>query len=795
MKIFHKGNTFIATLLNIIGLTFAFTALYIIIVQVHYDLTYNQGIKDSDRVYALMIGDWYEKGKYGSYVNRPNSEEIICEFPLVEVGGLIEPYGTENQIYFNENSDPVPIMNSLATKEGVETVGYELIEGSWKDWTGNAIAVSETTAKKLGVHAGDKVKLGSTDFYSSQTTQEITVAAIYKDMPDNSDFSLHDAINNFEDHNLNNYSEWGYHYFVKFIPGYSEEEINSRFLEFYKKYLIQNKGWSEEKADKWIEDKGYKFIPIKDTYFNPIVNSAGLKGNKTTTFTLLGVALLIIIIAFINYFNFFFALVPMRLKGVNTRKILGSSRVRLVFSMIAESVGFVIISLGLSAILVVLFSHSPYASLISTSVSIGQHWGMAFITIGAAVIIATVSSIFPALYITSFDPASGIKGLISTSRGSEYFRNGLIGFQFTISIILVICAIIINQQRHFMLKHDLGFDKENLLTVTVSPKVASKSETVETRLREESDITDVTWADGPIVEEVRMGWVRDFNGQKVSLQVYPVAWNFLRFMNIPIVEGRDYVQSDMENENGLFILNEEAMNKFDFKVGDRYSGHRDDDHPAEVIGFAKDFNYMPLRETGGAFAFYQFGKYPWRPMSQLYVRTIPNADPQEVKEKIINILSETDPERYRSLWDVQLFDTSIENLYVKEKSLSRLINLFTLLAIVISLMGVFGLVMFDTQRRKKEIGIRRVNGASVEEILTMFNMKFIKIVIVSFIIAVPLSWWIISVYLESYAYKTPVYIWVFFVALLAVLIITTGVVTVRSFRAATANPTESLYTE
>ena len=124
-----------------------------------------------------------------------------------------------------------------------------------------------------------------------------------------------------------------------------------------------------------------------------------------------------------------------------------------------------------------------------------------------------------------------------------------------------------------------------------------------------------------------------------------------------------------------------------------------------------------------------------------------------------------------------------------------LINLFTLLAIVISLMGVFGLVMFDTERRKKEIGVRRVNGATIEEILGMFNMKFIKIIFVSFIIAVPVSWWIIRVYLESYAYKTPIYIWVFFVALLAVLIITTGVVTLRAYKTVTANPVEALRTE
>ena len=795
MKLYHKGNTLVSTLLNIVGLTFAFTALYIIIIQVHYDLTYNHDIKDSERVYSMTIKDWFEEGKYGTNVNRPSSEEIIREFPLIETGGLIEPWGFDNQIYLTENSEPINIKTSMATMGGIETLGYEALEGSWKDWVGSSLGLSESIAVKLGIHAGDHIKLGSTEFYSDQKPQEVTIAVVYKDMPVNSDFSLHDAIYNYGENNIDNPNEWGYKYFVKFNPGLSREEINYEFNDFLKKSLIEENGFSSEEADKWISERGYTFFPIQDTYFNPLVRSAGLKGNKTTTFTLLGIAILIIIIAFINYFNFFIALIPIRLKDINTRKILGSSRSKLIFSLIIESICFIIIALGLGAVLVVLFAYSPYADLISTSVLFKYHWGMTFITIGAAIVIAVLSSLFPAIYITSFNPALAVRGVIGSSGRGNSFRNGLIGFQFTISIILVICAIVINQQRNYMLHHDLGFNKDNLLTVEVSPTIATKHEIVENLLKEDSSIIDVTWAHGPIVANGRMSWGRGWKGESIYFEAYPVAWNFLDFMNIPIVEGRDFVKTDEENENGLYIMNQEARDKFKIKVGDRLTGHVDDDHQAEVIGIAKDYNYMPLRETGSAFCFYQFGKNPWTPLKQLFVRFYPDIDPSEVKSKVISVLSEIDPERHESLWNIELLDNSIENLYTKEKNLSKLVNLFTLLAIVISLMGVFGLVMFDTERRKKEIGVRRVNGATIEEILGMFNLKFIKIIIVSFIIAVPVSWWIIRVYLESYAYKTPVYIWVFFVALLAVLIITAGVVTLRSYKAATANPVEALRNE
>ena len=786
MKIFHKGNSLVSTILNIIGLTFAFAALYIITVQVHYDMTYNHDIKDSERIYLLTSYDRYDLGKYSPLENRPISEGIINGMGIIEKGGLMMPSPDYKQLYLTEDSDPVEIKLAQSSAGGKDAIGYELLEGSWENWVGEGIAFSESAASGLGLHVDDHFKLNNADY---------SVAVIYKDMPESSDFSLHDAILNYGDKDINSSSQWNYNYFVKFQPGVSEEEIKTALENHLKNWLKDDVGKSYENTDDLIEKYGFKFFPLRNIYFDPSVNPVGHKGNKTTTLTLLGVAILIIVIAFINYFNFFFALVPVKLKDVNTRKVLGSSRNRLVFSIVCESLCYVLIALGLGAMLVVIFSHSLYSNLISTSVLFKNNWGLAFITIGSGMIIGVISSLFPAFYITSFNPALAIRGFMGNSSRGNFFRNGLIGFQFTISIILVVCAIVINQQRKYMLNYDMGFNKENLYSLMVSTDIASKYETVENRLLNHPIFTDVTWAAGPMVAEGRMGWSRNFNGQQISLQVYPVAWNFLKFMNIPIDEGRDFLKSDIENENGLFIMNNDAREKYNFKIGDRFVGHRDEEHQAEVIGFSDNFNFKPLREIGGAFCFYQYGKYPWRDLHQMFVRTAPGTPSEEVKQKIIQILRETDPNMNENTIEVESFDTTLDIIYEKEKNLSKLINLFTLLAIVISLMGVFGLVMFDTERRKKEIGVRRINGASIEEILRLFNLKFIRIVIISFLLSLPMSWCIIKVYLESYAYKTPIYIWVFMVALLAVVIITTSVVTLRSYKAATANPVDALRTE
>lgn len=790
MKFLHSGKTsLVSTILNIIGLTFSFAALYIIIVQVHYDFTYNHGIKDNDRIY-LLTNNIFDENYYSSNISRPLAEGLISSIPEIEIGGYVVRGKYKSEVAKDLESDFITVTSTDATIEGIKTIGYEETEGNWDNWIpGTSIAITESLAKKLGVHTGDYIKIGT-----PPETRDYQIAVIYKDFPENTDFALHDIIFNFGDYQINNFSDWNLKYYVKVHEGVSEKELNANVTDYVKKFYSEKQGMAKEKIDREIGNGQFKFFSLSDSYFNPVIKKSGPSGNKTTAFTLLGVAILIVIIAFINYINFFFALVPIKLKDVNTRKILGSSRTNLILNIIRESVVFVLISLGLGAVLVVIFSHSPYSHLISTSVLMNHNWGMVFITIGVGILISLIASIFPSFYITSFNPALAIKGSMGNSTRGESFRNVLIGFQFLISLILIVCAIVINHQRNFMLHHDLGFDNSNLLTTSVTWDLAGKSETVESKLREDVEIADVTWADGPIVDSERMGWSRNLNEeQKVIMDVYPVAWNFLQVMNIPIVEGRDFLKSDEQSENGVFIINETTRDIYGLKIGDKFSGHKNE--PAEIVGISKNINYKPLTQEGGAFCFYQFGKEPWGNLWQLYVRTNPGANPYEVKDKIAKILSELDPSVNEESWDIQLFNESLEKFYQKEKNLSQLINLFTLLAIVISLMGVFGMVMFDTEHRKKEIGIRRVNGASVEEILKMFNVKFIKIVIVSFIIAVPLSWWILTLYLQSYPYRTPIYIWVFFVAFLAVLLITTGVVTLRSFRAVTANPVESLRTE
>lgn len=783
-------GTPLSGVLNILGMTVAFAALYIILVQVHHDLTYNKEVKDAERIYCVSLPDWYTEGKYMVWLNRPPFEQMITSISEIEAGGTGYLSGQAMETIVGDGKNPtlsdpsVSIKLSSMNKGTLDVFGFELAEGSWDNYVGVwDYAFSESAARKYGVGVGGHFMVRD---WQSGTYHDANVVAIYKDMPVNSDLSSFEAICPIGDQSINSWSEWSYPYYFKAKEGVAKDDLEAAACKVMVDLIGGDSDASDEEKAETIKRTKVHLIPLTETYFDQtIANRNGASGNKSTTYTLLAIAFLVIIIAFINFVNFFFALVPVRVHSVNTRKVLGASRASLIVDCVMEAVSLIVISLALAAAVVMLFQ---------TSTAFGTNISVGIFTIILGLFFAVVASLYPAFYITSFSPALALKGSFASSAKGRVFRYLLVGLQFLISISLIICATFVGLQRKYMLSHDMGFDREELITANVNRTVAKSAEALSSKLREDPQIKDISWADGDLVQPSRMGWGRLYKGEQVSFQCYPVAWNFLRFMGIPVVEGRDFTQADEQSENGVFIFNEAAKNKFGFTLNEKMPGHMDEGD-AEVVGFCRDFNFTSLKNDVSPLALYIFGKHPWRPLSTLLVRTEKNADIPAIMKKIATTVSEIDPTVNPDDVDVQLFDKKLQGQYQTEANFSRLITLFTLLAIIISLMGVFGLVMFETEYRRKEIGVRRVNGATIGEILKMFNIEFARIVLVCFVIATPLSWLIVNRYLSGFAYRVPIHVWVFLLALLAVLLITALVVTGRCYRAATENPSVTLKKE
>ena len=787
----------VSKMLNIVGMAMAFAALYVIMVQVNFDLGYNKKVKDSDRIYAISMPDWYTPGNWQTTLSRPLCENVINNVSCVECGGTTsigKGYYSEKFFLQEDGNSSFYLNVSQSSLGAFKVFSVEAVEGSidnivpWKD-----LVISDTKAEKLGLHVGDVI-------YSHNhgaTMQQYNIAAIYKHFPSNTDLSEIECFVNMGDLNIDLFSEWSYPYFVKLNSADDIEPFEKQAFDYVVKTFnnMANEHGEElsEEDRKEAESRlKIKLFPFDEMYFEKTISSAGRSGSKTTTYTLLAIAILVIVIAFINFINFFFALVPVRLKSVNTRKILGASRSNLVFGIVVESVVMIIVALALAAGIVKLFCGSTIAELIPCSALISNNIAIAFGTALGGIVLAIISSLYPALYITAFPPAFALKGSFGTASKGMTFRVGLICFQFIVSLILIICASFVTMQRQYMLHYDMGFDRSNLLQVNTSSKIAAMRESATSELKNNPEIKDVTFASGDIVTSFRMDWGRPFKGEQINFKCYPVQHNFLDFMGIEIVEGRNFTDSDELCDNGVFIFNEAARDKFGLTLEDKIHGHQTE---TDIVGICKNFNYKALSEGIEPFALYIFGKNSWTTLNTLYIRTQPGADIPTLIDWIKTKLNEMDPSVPKDEFDVMFFDSRLDSEYGRERNTSRIILLFTVLAITISLMGVFGLVMFEAEHRRKEIAIRRINGASVVDVLKMFNIKFIRIVIVCFVLSIPISWLIVDAYLKGFAYRMPTHWWVFFSAFLSVMIVTLIVVTLRCLSAALSNPIKSIKTE
>ena len=792
-------------------MTAAFAALYIILVQVHYDLTYNRAIPDSERVYLMTLPSFGAgETKQQSFLARPFAEYFLEENIYVEAYGVAQ-LDDVNKVNVIVGEGTAAKTHSVTfaqmTSGALKTFGIQPVMGSLEDiGEGGYVAISETAAERLGVAVDSVLQLeswGQTNYF--------VVRAIYKDLPVASDLKNIEVIrcNQLEEQDLNSTSNWSYQYFVKLRStedkALCEEVISKKYAEIMAQELKRYRGMQHsdpsfykqlDKLETFIDDIHCTLMPIRDLYYDDTLEwSVGQEqGNKTSTITLMIVAALIVIITLINYVNFFFAQVPMRIRGVNTRKILGSSRAALVGRFLAESAVLVAIALVLAVVVVLLFCSTEWVHYISCDLALSKNMVVAVLTVGIALVMTLMAGLYPAMYATSFPPALAIKGSFGMSQKGKSLRYALIGLQFVISIAFIICAIFLKKQHSYMMNYDMGFNKECLITANIPLNSLDERDAFSSELLNNPNIKEVAWSQDRMVADMRMTWGRWRNGEQMMINVMPVSWNYLQVMGIEVFEGRDFLPSD-EKGNGAIILNEYAKKKYNLNLEEviEWNGT-----PFPATGFCRDFHFKPLHEESDAFAFYIYdteiqNRYYTTP--HLTLRTIENADIKAVFDAIRATTDKILPDYGSEKVKINFFNEELGENYQKEQQLTTTISLFTMLAIIISLMGVLGLVIFETQYRRKEIGIRRVNGATVREILVMFNRKFMIIVGICFLIAAPISYFITDYYYSTFAYRAPIAVWVFVVALLAVLVITTLVVTLASLRTATSNPVEALRTE
>ena len=787
LYLFKRFKT--AVVLNLFGLTIAFAAFLLIVMQVDYEMNYdamhsksgrtfrleaNHGEFEHNAIHCLMFSDAFVNSSAHitdySYRYPFYGGERYCQIDEVDDQGEAKVFKENFQLCLPNISD----VFDFHMKEG--SVECLSIPGS--------VLIPESVAKRLfdkQSAIGKRIRMSGSSGWQPVSTTILTIGGVYKDFPGNTTVQNRIYVPMDQlDLLKSSWQMYANEIYVTLDDPLNKEEVLDHFNKTFD-FAKSQMGSAQEIA--------LRLTPLKDVYythdttfdFNP-------KGHRETNYVLLGIAFLILFIAGINFTNLTTSLIPLRLKTINTHRVLGCSIYKLRAISLIESIVICLISYILALFIVNDLSYTPIANWVDADIRLSQYKGLILLTALIAILTGCLAGLYPAIRSTSYAPALVLKGSFWLSPKGKKVRVALIGFQYTVSIALIIVTLFMGLQNHFMTSSEqLGFNKDQVAIVNLTPEIYAKHKPQYIqKLKDYPGIEDVAFSVYELSKEddmIDLEYARH-EDKDVFFKVFYASENFLSVMDIQVEEGRDFTREDLNKAQSDYIINPAAERDFHLHPGDRFNDRT-------VLGVSKDFRFNSCRIASSPFVFALNNDIP-NPKLVSYIRFNSKTNLQEAVAHVRETLKEIDP---TFPFEISFYNTILNNLYQKEQTLGKLISLFGIMAILISIVGVFGLVLFETQYRRKEIGIRKINGATTGQILLMFNKTYIRIVSVCFIISIPIAWMGTQQWLENFAYKTPLHLWVFIVAFLIILSVTIGTVTFRNWQAANENPVNSVKSE
>ena len=775
----------LATILNILGLSVAFAAFMVIMMQLNFHFSFDRFHENSDRIFRLEVTNtwrWAWSEDYTAHHSRPFAERFIASSPHIVTGAL-----TAHRIertFFIERDEQRHFVNARGisvTPEFTDVIPFDFVEGSAAALRmPDHIMIPQSLARLL---FGNESAIGKqlvcdrwAQLFGSPL-EIFTIGAVYRDFANNSIFSNYIFSPILPEQDIENWEGLNYNLFVLVNNAYNVNLV----IDNFKRHFVGEGSFFGNDFDWEESGKSLRLTPLPNIHFATNVADVGIpKVNIQTLLLFFAIALVIILIAAINFTNFSAALTPMRIRNINTQRVLGAQQRTIRWMLVFEAIAFSFVSYLMAILFVHLFVGSLLANLIEIDLSIAANLPVILGVGLVAIVVGALAGLYPSRYMTSFAPALALKGNFALSPKGKKIRNTLIGIQFVASLALIIGASFMYLQNRFMQHSDFGFDREALIVVDIS-RAQEHRDVFTHQLNQHSWIEGVTYSSALLSAQDRFSadGVAHEDG-RVMLNHITVDYNFLQTMGIEVTAGRDFRQED----GRAIILNETARRLLNPELNTTIL-------ESEIVGFMPDIHYTSFRVAIEPMAF-RLENNPLRRQNHAYIRLSSGVNPHQAITQIRAILAEFEP---NYPFNVRFFDEVLQQLYEDELRLSSLILIFSLIAILISIVGVFGLVVFDSECRRKEIGIRKVMGATALEIVAMFNKAYIKILLICFVIAVPVAWIAVSRWLENFAYHTPMYWWVFVLAFIAVAVITALTVTVQNWRVANEDPVKSIKTE
>ena len=781
-SIFRKFAT--ANLLNLLGLSLAFASFFVIMTQVNFDLSYNKSITEHENLFRMTLKLGPGEDDYGTTLPRPVVERLASASP--HVTGYSVRNGWINYDQFVVDNQEYSLNLIYGEREFLSVFKPTVISGDVKglDQIGNIVLPRSEALRMFGTTDA----AGKTMKYKWDDKTFYNVCAVIEDYPENN--LLHGACFISTNWNEGNYNNWNYDAYIRVddvanLPAV-QNSLRQTAIELFKDEFELNTKEEEEVLQVVLTN-------VADAHFSKFLDkSAPARGS---IYLLICFSLLIVVIAAVNFMNFSLAETPMRIRSINTQKVLGATTASLRGSLLAEAVLISLIAFILALLIVYLAHDLGLQELVQGSILLQDHQLLIALTLLLSIIVGLMAGAYPSYYVTSFPPALVLKGSFGLSPKGRMLRSVLICLQFIVSFMLVIGVGIMYLQSYLIYHTDYGFDKDEVLVVRTAPDTRNKVDAIDADLRSISGIEGASLTQSVLgSSDSYMTWGRGEGEKHTNFTCIFVDWRFLDVMGIDIVEGRNFRKDDGD----VYIFNESAKKKYPWLTIDQPIN--DGDYP--VVGFCKDIKYASLRvdDTQQPIAFFvpspnseNWGNGYWR--NHMLVRVAKGVDKREAKQKVMEVVNKYEKGQPLDISGLRYMDEVLEKTYQQEERFTTQILLFSLLAILISIIGVFGMTMFESEYRRKEIGIRKVFGSSTKEILMMFCKRYLYILLGCFVVAAPIGYMVGVHWLEDFAVRTDISPLLFLVSFLLIALITMLTVTYQSWKNANENPIHSIKNE
>ncbi|MEP7145041.1 MAG: ABC transporter permease [Ferruginibacter sp.] len=787
-----KNKTY--NFLNIFGLAIGIACASLIFLWVEDELTFNHIFEKRDNLYRVMENHNNDAGKVStSGVTRaPVAASIKKEIP-----------GIKNTVRFSWEMNQLFVLGDKSINENgvyvdstiLSMLNIRFIHG---DITGalnqmNSVVISETMSKKFFGNIDPVGKfLQANSHYPFAVDGAFIVTGVFKDLPKNSTYQVHwlSPFEIFSNKNVatKTWADNSYETLVELEPSVNPASVNKK-LENY--LSTKMKGSSIQcflfSMNDWH---------LYDHFTDGKQDGGNIKYVKL--FSL--IAAMILLIACINFMNLATARSEQRAKEVGVRKVLGSNRNKLIRQFIGESLimSFLAVVMAVSILYLVIPSYNLLVQKDLSGNIFQPHYLGGLIAIG--LISGLIAGSYPAFYLSSFHPIIVLKGLkIKSSIGAILMRKGLVIAQFTTSIVLIICTTIIYQQVQYVKHRDLGFKKDNLVWTRVQGKLKDHFSTIRDELIKSGVVKNAALApDQPLhvgMSSEKYSWQGKASDNRTLIDENDVTTEYVPTMQMKLISGRNFYSTPRVDENSVII--NESMAKVMGTAG-RIGSVIHDGQWEEfdwgksvnltVVGIVKDFVYNDMYKSGMPSILRCINLAPGAMLMSLTA----GIDTRTALAKIENIIKVNNP---GFPFEYFFLDDEFNKMFSTETLIEKLAGVFAVLAIFISCLGLFGLAAYTAQRRTKEIGIRKVLGASTPEMAGLLSKDFLKLVIISCVVAFPIALWAMNNWLQEYQYRTTIQWWVFPCAGLTALLIALVTVSYQAIKAAIANPVKSLRTE